>query len=123
VSPWLLVAVGGAAGAVLRFAVGQAVAPRPPGSFPWATFGINLLGSLVLGAVMALTHDTAGGWRLRALLVIGLCGGFTTFSSFSYETLGLLEARAYSTAAAYVLSSVGAGLLAVTLGLRLAERI
>lgn len=120
---WLLVALGGAAGAVARFAVGQAVTPRPPGSFPWATFGINVAGSLLLGVVMALTHGSEPGWRLRALLVIGFCGGFTTFSSFSYETLGLFEARAYAAAFGYVLGSVAVGLAAVAAGLWLAERI
>jgi fluoride exporter len=120
---WLLVAVGGAVGAMSRFAIGQAVAPRAPGAFPWATFGINLVGSLILGVVMALTHDSDAGWRLRALLVIGFCGGFTTFSSFSYETLGLLEARAFLMAALYVGGSVAAGLFAVAAGLWLAGRI
>lgn len=120
---WLLVALGGAAGALARFGVGQAVAPRPPGAFPWATFGINVAGSLILGVVMALTHGSDGGWRLRALLVIGFCGGFTTFSSFSYETLGLIEARAYGAAALYVLGSCAAALAAVAAGVRLSERL
>jgi fluoride exporter len=120
---WLLVALGGAAGAVLRFAVGRLFTARPPGTFPWATFGINVAGSLILGAVMALTHDTDAGWRARALLGIGFCGGFTTFSSFSYETLGLLEARAYTGATVYALGSVAAGLAAVATGLWLAERV
>jgi len=119
---WLLVAAGGAAGAVSRFAIGQAVTARPPGAFPWATFGINVIGSLALGVVMALTPDSEPGWRLRALLGIGFCGGFTTFSTFSYETLGMLEARAYGTAAGYVLGSVLAGLAAAAAGLWLAQR-
>jgi CrcB protein len=123
VTPWLLVALGGAAGAVLRFAIGQAVGARPPGAFPWATFAINVVGALALGVVMALTHDTEHGWRMRALLGIGLCGGFTTFSSFSYETLALIEARAYGAATLYSLGSVAAGLLAVTAGVWAAERI
>ena len=120
---WLLVGLGGAGGAMARFGVGRLAGVRPAGAFPWSTFAINVAGSLLLGLVMAVTHDTAAGWRTRALLVIGFCGGFTTFSSFGYETLGLLEARAYVAAAAYVLGSVAAGLAAVAVGLRMAERI
>ena len=119
---WLLVALGGAAGALARVGIGQAAAPRPSGAFPWATFGINLAGSLLLGVVMALTHGTETGWRLRALLAIGFCGGFTTFSSFSYETLGLIEARAYGAALLYVFASCAAALAAVAAGVRLSER-
>ena len=119
---WLLVGLGGAGGAMARFGVGRLAGVSPAGSFPWPTFAINVAGSLLLGLVMAVTHDTAAGWRARAVLVIGFCGGFTTFSSFSYETLGLIEARAYGAALLYVFASCAAALAAVAAGVRLSER-
>lgn len=111
---WLLVALGGAAGSVLRYAAGRWAGPLPAGGLPRATLAVNLAGSLILGIVVALVP--ADDPR-RALLAVGFCGGLTTFSTFGYETVALLQQRAYGTAAAYVSVSLVAGLVAVALGL------
>lgn len=113
---WLYVALGGAAGAVLRYAVALWVgAPRGVG-FPWATFAVNVAGSLVLGLVVALVPP-GDPRRLLPLLAVGFCGGLTTFSTFGLETVSLVQARAYGLAAAYVGASLAAAFAAVWAGL------
>lgn len=119
---WLYVAAGGAAGALLRFAAGQALGPLRPGAFPWATFGVNVAGSLLLGLVLALV-PRGDPHHLRALLAVGFCGGLTTFSTFGYEAVTLLQARTYAVAIAYVGGSLLIGLLAVVFGLTLGARL
>jgi fluoride exporter len=120
--PWLYVGIGGAAGALLRFAVGQALGPARPGAFPWHTFAVNVGGSLLLGAVLALVAADDPR-HLRPLLAVGFCGGLTTFSTFGYETIALLQARAFGTAFAYAGASLALGLLAVAAGLAAGDRL
>jgi fluoride exporter len=120
--PWLYVAAGGAAGSLLRYAAGQALGPPRPGAFPWHTFWVNVAGSLIIGLVLALVARD-DPHHLRALLAVGFCGGLTTFSTFSFETLELLQARAYGLAAAYVVGSLLTGLLAVVCGLWAGARL
>ena len=108
----LLVAVLGAAGACCRYGIGVAVGVQ---SFPWATLGINVAGSFLLGVLL-----TAGPDRLSSDVVVGLAvgflGAFTTFSTFGYETQTLLRTDRLGTAAVYVLASVVAGVAAAALG-------
>lgn len=110
----LLVAAGGACGAVLRYLLG--LIPLP-GAFPAITLGINFIGALVIGAV---SEAAIGGEALspRSVLFLktGFCGGFTTFSTFSLETLGLIEQGRTWMAAAYAVLSVALCLLGVLLG-------
>lgn len=120
--PWLYVAVGGAAGSLLRYAAGQALGPPRLGTFPWHTFWVNAAGSLLLGLVLALVARD-DPHHLRALFAVGFCGGLTTFSTFSWETVGMLEVRAYGLAAAYLASSLLVGMLAVVLGLWAGARL
>lgn len=120
---YLLVALGSALGGVVRAVLSQLI-PAAKG-FPWATLTINVTGSLLIGLFSGLlTHLADGGLSpmLRALLVVGLCGGFTTFSTFSNETFRLLESSHYLSAAGYVSASVLGGLLSVFLGQALALR-
>lgn len=119
---WLYVAVGGAAGAVARYAAGQALGPPRPDAFPWHTFAVNVAGSLILGLVLALV-PADDPRHLRALLAVGFCGGLTTFSTFGYETVSLLQARAYGVALAYAGGSFALALLAVVLGLAAGARL
>lgn len=117
---WLAVALGGAAGAVARFGVGRWLAPHAAGAFPWHTFAVNLLGCFALGVVLRwLPADAA---EARALLAVGFCGGFTTFSTFGYETLLLVQGRTYGAAAGYVAGSVILGVLATAAGVWLGTR-
>lgn len=120
--PWLYVAVGGAAGSLLRYAAGQALGPARPGAFPWHTFAVNVAGSLLLGLVVALVPRD-DPHHLRALLAVGFCGGLTTFSTFGYETVSLLQARALGTALAYAGGSFALALLAVAVGLWTGARL
>ncbi len=110
----LLVALGGAAGALARYAVARAAGP---GAVPWSTLGINLTGSLALGAVLGAAAEGRLGGLAVALLGIGFLGAFTTFSTFSWETLDLIRADRLSTAAAYAGISVVGGLLCAWAGL------
>ena len=123
---WAAVAVGGAAGSLLRFWmtgwVGGLTGPR----FPWHTLAINVIGSFVIGVFAALTGGDgvfAGNVSLRLLVMVGICGGFTTFSSFSLQTFLLLRQGDYLWAVAYVMGSVliclagtAAGIAAFTRG-------
>ncbi|MGI9075867.1 MAG: fluoride efflux transporter CrcB [Gemmatimonadaceae bacterium] len=87
------IAVGGAAGSVSRYLLGTFVQQRTGATFPLGTLIINVTGSLLLGFLLRYTFATpAASPEMRALLTIGFCGGYTTFSTFSYETLALLEA-------------------------------
>jgi CrcB protein len=113
----LLVFLGGGTGAVLRYAVGRWLSGYWwATAFPWATFGINALGSFALGTLVMVYADRPG-WR--TLLGVGVCGGFTTFSTFSVETLHLIEKGRYAAATAYVAGSVAAGLVGAWAGVRL----
>src|SRR3954471_12542507 len=106
---WLLVGVGGAAGAVARYGIGVAVGPR---EFPFATLGINIVGSFLLGVV--LTAGALG--RLNAqtttAIAVGFLGAFTTYSTFSWETFTLAHTDRVFAAALYVALSVAVGFAA-----------
>ena len=88
----LLVAAGGLVGCVLRYWLSGVVQRVGDGSFPTGTLAVNVLGSFLIGAVMALSLERGAiDDELRILLTTGFCGGFTTMSTFSYETLTLLR--------------------------------
>jgi CrcB protein len=116
---YLLAALGGALGALARWAVVLAL-PRSSGDWPWATLTVNLAGCLLIGVLLAVLsarrphHD-----RLRTFLGAGVLGGFTTFSAFAVEVADLLRAGLPVVAGGYVAVSVLGGLLAVAAGLRM----
>jgi fluoride exporter len=116
---WLAVAFGGALGSLARFWLGAAVVALTGPRFPWGTLLINVVGSAVIGLAAGLA---LGSGRLamypdfRAFLIVGVCGGFTTFSSFSLQTLDLLQAGEVWPAAGYIVGSVVLCLLAVWAG-------
>jgi CrcB protein len=112
------IAVAGAFGALARYGLEGAVSRRWPGAFPWGTFVVNVSGSFLLGLLFVLLTDrlTVDPW-LRSTLTIGLLGAYTTFSTLSLESYRLLEDGAVGLALANMLGSVGAGLLAVYLGI------
>lgn len=113
----LAVAVGGALGSLLRWLVAQALAGAPP-ALPWGTLLVNVAGSLVLGAIVgsAPTIADAPPSALRVGLAVGVCGGFTTFSTFGAETLALLERGAVGRGIGYAALSVALGVAAVAAG-------
>jgi len=116
------VALGGAIGSVARFGIGAVLQSRTAGAFPWGTFTINILGALLLGFLLRVAMgSTAMTPELRALLTVGFCGGFTTFSTYSYETAALLETGHFGKAATYALASVVLALAGTFLGFMLAR--
>ncbi|WP_327368388.1 fluoride efflux transporter CrcB [Streptomyces sp. NBC_01217] len=120
---WLLVIVGAAVGAPLRYLTDRAVQTRHDTVFPWGTFAVNVTGSLILGMLTGAAAAGAASSDLQLLLGTGLCGALTTYSTFSYETLRLVEDGAKFYAAANVAASVVAGLGAVFVGVSVAEAL
>lgn len=119
----LIVGVGGFVGANVRYLLGLWLTERLGAGLPWATLLINVTGSLLIGLFLVLATeriDLDPRWRL--LFVTGFLGAYTTFSTFSWETLTLVEAGDYLPAALYVGGSVGAGFVAVVLGVWLARQ-
>jgi CrcB protein len=117
----LLVIAGGMIGAPLRYVTDRAVQRRHDSLFPWGTFSVNVIGSLLLGflagTATGLPHD------VQLFAATGLCGALTTYSTFSYETIRLFEDRARFLAVANVAASIVAGLGSVFLGATLSQAI
>ena len=118
-----LVALGGSVGAGLRYSVGVWLSQRLSRGFPWHTFTVNVFGAFLLGLLMSVSVEHSGWGRWQLFAGVGLLGGFTTFSTFSYETLRLLEDGATAAAAGNALGSVAAGLLAAAAGLAVGRAI
>lgn len=115
---FLLIALGGALGSVARALVGAAL---PAGRFPWATLLVNTVGSFAIGWIMVRLGalEAAPAARTQAFVAIGFCGGFTTFSTFSWQTLDQMMRGQWGAAVLNVVLSIGLCLLATWLGLRL----
>lgn len=111
---FLLVGLGGALGSMLRYAFYLAITVK---QFPLATFAVNIIGSFIIGAVLALSLKDdlfLNNWKL--FLATGICGGFTTFSAFSLENITLLQNQKYFIALVYIVSSIVLGIAAAWLG-------
>ena len=98
--------IGGGTGSALRYFI----------HFPWATFTVNLLGSFLIGLFYALSERFHLPFEVRLFLTTGLCGGFTTFSTFSSDGVGLLKGEFYGAFVLYTLLSIGIGLAATLAG-------
>lgn len=120
---WLLVVLGAAVGAPLRYLTDRAVQSRHDSVFPWGTFVVNVTGCLVLGLLTGAVAVGAAGRHLQLLLGTGLCGALTTYSTFSYETLRLTETGARLYAAANAVASVVAGLGAAFAGAAMSQTL
>ena len=105
-----MVLLGGAIGAPMRYLTDLLVQSRHDSVFPWGTFTVNVLGSLVLGITAAVVVDLAPPAWVLALVGTGLCGALTTFSTFGFETVRLLEEGSVLTAAANCVASLAVGL-------------
>jgi len=111
------VVIGAGIGGGLRYVLGGWIAERWGASFPWHTFVINISGAFLLGALMVLTVDRSllpGSMRL--FLGVGILGGFTTFSTLSYESVALMESGFYVQGTLNMFGSATAGLLAAVFG-------
>ncbi|UOY00619.1 fluoride efflux transporter CrcB [Blastococcus sp. PRF04-17] len=113
---YLLAALGGALGALARWAVGGGVAGAP-GAWPWATLLVNLTGCLLIGVLLAVLagRSPEPAW-VRPFVGVGVLGGYTTYSAFAVEVVDLLDDGALLLGAGYVLASVVGGIAAVALG-------
>jgi CrcB protein len=119
-----LVALGGALGSVSRFLLGPAIQRALNATFPVGTLLINVVGSLILGFLLGLAAEGVDvSPETRAFVAVGFCGGFTTFSTFSYEAIRLLEDGEGSRAALYILASVVLSLAAAFVGLAAARQL
>jgi len=119
-----LVALGGSVGSVLRYLTSLWIVKRFPFTFPLGTFIVNITGCFVMGFLLGLLicHNIQNS-ELKFLLIVGLCGGYTTFSAFSTESLQLFEAGNYWTLALYISGSILLGLIAVWGGNLLSKMI
>jgi CrcB protein len=114
---YVLAALGGALGALARWALGEAL-PHSPGGWPWSTLLVNLLGCLLIGALLAvlLARFRRSPW-LRPFLAVGVLGGFTTYSTFAVDVVRLTDTGHALLAGGYVLTSLLGGVVAVLAGL------
>ena len=117
------VALGGAAGAALRYQTGRAMTqwlgPQAVMTFPWATLAANAIGSLLMGVLAGwlVRGGTGNAEQMRLLLGVGLLGGFTTFSAFSLELVLLIERGQYTIAGLYAFLSLALGITGLMTGL------
>ena len=114
---FLLVGLGGAIGSMLRYAISLLVTVK---QFPYSTFIVNIAGSFIIGAVLALSLKNdmfSNNWKI--FLATGICGGFTTFSAFAAENMELLQGGKYGIAFIYIMASLLLGIAAVVLGFKL----
>ncbi|MBU0499322.1 MAG: fluoride efflux transporter CrcB [Gammaproteobacteria bacterium] len=120
----LSIALGGAVGSLFRFWVSTAVYGLLGRGFPYGTLLVNLVGSFLMGFLFVMLHERlAAAPELRALVLIGFLGGFTTFSSFSIETFNLIEQAEYLKAGANMLMSLALCLAATWIGVLMGRQL
>jgi len=118
------VAIGGAAGAVMRWLMASGVQKMVGGAFPWGTFAVNALGSFLLGFLFVwLIERSTASELLRLAITVGFMGAFTTFSTYSLESIRLLQEGAFSLAFGNIAGQVVICLLLTWLGIQLARVI
>jgi CrcB protein len=120
---YLLISIGAVLGANLRYLVGGWVADRLGPTFPFGTLVINVTGSLIIGFVLTLAAERLVPPWVRTAVAIGFLGSYTTFSTFSFETMALIEDGALFRATMYVGATLGAALVGVSLGMVLARAL
>ena len=117
--PYLAISIGAVLGANARYLLGGWVLDRMGAEFPYGTLLINVSGSFVIGLVYVLIEKHGAPDWVRPLVIVGFLGAYTTFSTFSLDTLAMAERGAWLAAGAYILGSVTASLAAVWLGVTL----
>lgn len=114
----LFVGIGGGAGSILRYLLYKFIPHASAATFPWATFMINITGCFLIGLLVSLSsRNLSWSYEFRILLMTGFCGGFTTFSAFTLESIGLLKENMTGIFILYILGSVLLGLLASLAGI------
>jgi fluoride exporter len=117
---YVYLAVGGVLGTFARYGLGGWIYSWAGTQLPWGTFVVNIFGSFLLGFLTRTMQVAPVSPEVRALLTVGFCGAFTTFSTLSYETMTLMQEGAWTRAALYAFGSLGFGLLALFGGITLA---
>lgn len=112
----LLIGIGGFIGSTARYGFSQFIQSKFLNVFPYGTLSVNIIGCFVIGILYAISERTTLQPEWRLFLATGVCGGFTTFSAFSLDTITLLRDGEFFLSAVYILFSVAAGLLATYLG-------
>ena len=120
---WLSLAVGGVVGTLARYELGRWVHNWVGTSFPWGTLAINIAGSFLLGMLTRYADSSALSAETRGMLTVGFCGAFTTFSTFTYEAVMLIQDGEAARALLYAFGSLGLGILAMMAGLALVETV
>lgn len=121
---YLSIAIGGALGCISRYFLASFIQQRAGADFPFGTLVINITGSFILGVLMRYALQSGAiSPETRAFLTTGFCGGYTTFSTYSYETALLIEDHEYARAGLYIGASVGIALLGTFLGFAVADRL
>ena len=121
---YTVVAVGGGIGALARYWLSTWILGLTGAGFPWGTFAVNVIGSFIIGLVMVLSLDrNMISPEMRLLLTTGFCGGLTTFSTFSYETLVLMRSEQWLNAGLNTLANVLLCFLATCLGMLAARAV
>ena len=116
-TPFIVIGLGGFLGANVRYLVGGWIADRMGVGFPYGTLAINVTGSFIIGLFLTLISERfVAPPSARLFFAIGFLGAYTTFSTFTFESLALLQSRAYLLAATNLVGSLVLGMVAVTLG-------
>ena len=119
----LLMAMGGALGTLARYGLGGWIQEQAGSAFPWGTLLVNITGSLLLSFTFRWLEQLPVAAEWRTTIGIGFCGAYTTFSTFSYETVRLLEDGQFRRASIYIAASVTFSLIAALAGFRLAALV
>ncbi|HET8656412.1 MAG TPA: fluoride efflux transporter CrcB [Longimicrobiaceae bacterium] len=114
---YLFLAIGGVLGTLARYGLGGWIHGWAGTSLPWGTLAVNLIGSFVLGFAMRGAEILPVTPEVRGLITVGFCGAFTTFSTFMYETAGLMQNGEWARAGVYAVGSLALGLASMALGL------
>lgn len=119
----VLIFVGGGLGSVCRFLLGGLVQRGAHLAFPTGTLAVNVLGCIAIGVFAKIFLHNQTDLLARTTLIVGFCGGFTTFSTFSYETVGLINGGEWGRAVSYVVASVAACLIGTAVGFAVAPTL
>ena len=115
----LIIGSGSFIGGILRYLTSQSLQSKFLSAFPFGTLGVNIIGCFLIGIIFGLSEKTNLSSETRLFLATGICGGFTTFSAFSQETISLFHDGEFFYAGAYISASVLLGLLATFIGISL----
>lgn len=119
----LLIALGGAAGSLCRYGLGSLVQRSAAIGFPVGTFAVNVLGCFLVGGIAKLFINVQAHPHVKAMLIVGFCGGFTTFSAFSLETVALMQGGQWPKAFLYASMSMVACVIATAAGFALTRSL